>query len=46
MASRRPASEAVAAIAGALVLKEPVTFPMLDGMLLILGGVTLAQRSG
>ena len=36
---------AVAAIAGALVLQEPITIPMLVGMLLILGGVTLARRS-
>ena len=36
---------AVAAIAGALVLKERITIPMLAGMLLILGGVTLARRS-
>jgi drug/metabolite transporter (DMT)-like permease len=34
----------VAAIAGALVLQEPITIPMLVGMLLILGGVTLARR--
>jgi drug/metabolite transporter (DMT)-like permease len=37
---------AVAAVAGALVLQEPITLPMLAGMLLILGGVTLARRSG
>ncbi len=35
---------AVAAIAGALVLRETITVPMLAGMLLILGGVTLARR--
>jgi drug/metabolite transporter (DMT)-like permease len=34
---------AVAAIAGALVLHERITLPMLAGMLLILGGVTLAR---
>lgn len=38
------AQPAVAAIAGALVLREPITIPMLVGMLLILGGVTLARR--
>jgi drug/metabolite transporter (DMT)-like permease len=36
---------AVAAIAGALVLQERITIPMLVGMLLILGGVSLARRS-
>jgi drug/metabolite transporter (DMT)-like permease len=36
----------VAAIAGALVLDERITLPMLAGMLLILGGVTLARRGG
>ena len=36
---------AVGAIAGVLVLKEPITIPMLVGMVLILGGVTLARRS-
>jgi putative ABC transport system permease protein len=35
----------VAAIAGALVLQDPIMIPMLVGMLLILGGVTLARRS-
>lgn len=39
------AQPAVAAIAGALVLHERITIPMLAGMLLILGGVTLARRS-
>ncbi|HYS52181.1 MAG TPA: EamA family transporter [Thermoanaerobaculia bacterium] len=34
----------VAAIAGTLVLHEPITIPMLVGMLLILGGVTVARR--
>jgi drug/metabolite transporter (DMT)-like permease len=34
---------AVAAIAGALVLHERITIPMLAGMLLILGGVSLAR---
>ncbi len=38
------AQPAVAAIAGALVLKERITIPMLAGMVLILGGVTLARR--
>jgi len=38
------AQPAVAAIAGALVLQEPITIPMFVGMLLILGGVTLARR--
>jgi drug/metabolite transporter (DMT)-like permease len=37
---------AVAALAGALVLDEPITVRMLVGMLLILGGVTVARRSG
>src|SRR6185436_12917804 len=36
---------AVAAIAGALVLHERITITMLAGMLLILGGVTLARRT-
>jgi drug/metabolite transporter (DMT)-like permease len=36
---------AVAAIAGALVLHERITIPMLIGMLLILGGMTLARRA-
>lgn len=36
---------AVAAIAGALVLDERITMPMLIGMLLILGGVALSGRS-
>jgi len=36
---------AVAAIAGALVLHERITIPMLAGMLLIFGGLTLARRS-
>jgi len=36
---------AVAATAGALVLHERITIPMLAGMLLILGGVALARRS-
>jgi drug/metabolite transporter (DMT)-like permease len=36
---------AVAAVAGALVLHERITIPMLAAMLLILGGVTLARRS-
>jgi drug/metabolite transporter (DMT)-like permease len=40
------AQPAVAAIAGALVLQERITIPMLVGMLLILSGVTLARRSG
>jgi drug/metabolite transporter (DMT)-like permease len=35
----------VAAIAGALVLHERITIPMLAGMLLILGGLSLARRS-
>ena len=39
------AQPAVGAIAGALVLHERITIPMLAGMLLILGGVTLARRS-
>ena len=39
------AQPAVAAIAGALVLHERITIPMLVGMLLILGGLTLARRS-
>jgi drug/metabolite transporter (DMT)-like permease len=34
---------AVAAIAGAIVLHERITIPMLLGMLFILGGVTLAR---
>lgn len=37
------AQPAVAAVAGAVVLHEPVTIPMLAGMVLILGGVTLAR---
>jgi drug/metabolite transporter (DMT)-like permease len=37
---------AVAAIAGAIVLQEPITIPMLVGMLLVLGGVTVARKSG
>ena len=36
---------AVAAIAGALVLHERITIPMLAGMFLILGGLSLARRS-
>jgi len=36
---------AVAAIAGALVLQERITIPMLVGMLLILAGVSLARRN-
>jgi drug/metabolite transporter (DMT)-like permease len=36
---------AVAAVAGALVLHERITVPMLAGMLLILGGLSLARRS-
>jgi drug/metabolite transporter (DMT)-like permease len=35
----------VATIAGALVLHERITIPMLIGMLLILGGMTLARRA-
>jgi drug/metabolite transporter (DMT)-like permease len=38
------AQPAVAAAAGALVLGERITLPMLGGMLLILGGVTLARK--
>jgi drug/metabolite transporter (DMT)-like permease len=37
------AQPAVAAMAGALVLQERITIPMFVGMLLILGGVTLAR---
>jgi drug/metabolite transporter (DMT)-like permease len=36
---------AVAAIAGAIVLHERITIPMLLGMLFILSGVTLARRT-
>jgi|SRR5215212_4714493 len=36
---------AVAAIAGAVVLHERITVPMLLGMLLILGGMTFARKS-
>jgi len=39
------AQPAVAAIAGAVVLHERITIPMLAGMLLILGGVSLARKS-
>ena len=35
----------MAALAGALVLHERITIPMLAGMLLILGGVSLARGS-
>ncbi|GIG85110.1 DMT family transporter [Plantactinospora endophytica] len=34
----------VAVILGALVVAEPVTAPMIGGMLLVLGGVALVQR--
>jgi drug/metabolite transporter (DMT)-like permease len=39
------AQPAVAAVAGTVVLHERITMPMIAGMLLILGGVTLARRS-
>lgn len=38
------AQPAVAAIAGAVVLQERITIPMLVGMLLILGGVSFARH--
>lgn len=38
------AQPAVAAIAGAAILHERITMPMLAGMVLILGGVTLARH--
>jgi drug/metabolite transporter (DMT)-like permease len=36
----------VAVVLGALAVHEPVTAPMVAGMLLVLAGVALVQRSG